>query len=325
MAMATHADPVLANDMRESLAERARAAGLRVSTMELQRADDRQDLVQRMVDTSAAADVLFVVGLDRLVTDITGRTRRTSAVANLNQRRDEMPTLLDVRVVFWVAKSAYASLTDVAWDFCRVMLTIAEFEQTRADDSDEDADDELAGIYREHFSFVWRCLVHLGVRESDLDDVAQDVFVMAARRLADRKELNISVKAWLFGIASRCAKSHHRQLIRRQRKAHALDNAQDSNVHEPRSRYDARALLLSMLDELEHEQREIYILDEIEGVTVNEAAEALHVNVNTLNSRLRVARRKMAALTERVLAEERAATEQTTSQDPPRRTRGTND
>lgn len=135
LAIAIAADRVLAAVAREQLREQARGAGLRVATLELHYDDERHDIVQMMVDASAEADVLFVVGLDRLVTDVFGRTRQTTAIANLNQRRDDLPQVLDVRVVFWVAKAAYPSLSDLAWDFCQVMLTTAELEATRQQSS----------------------------------------------------------------------------------------------------------------------------------------------------------------------------------------------
>jgi tetratricopeptide (TPR) repeat protein len=132
LAIAICADRVLAAEAREQLREQVRGAGLRVATLELHYDDERHDIVQMMVDASADADALFVVGIDRLVTDVFGRTRQTTAIANLNQRRDDLPQVLDVRVVFWVAKAAYPSLSDLAWDFCQVMLTTAELEGTRA-------------------------------------------------------------------------------------------------------------------------------------------------------------------------------------------------
>jgi tetratricopeptide (TPR) repeat protein len=137
LAIAICADRVLAAEAREQLRAQIRGAGLRVATLELHYDDERHNIVQMMVDASADADALFVVGLDRLVTDVFGRTRQTTAIANLNQRRDDLPQVLDVRVVFWVAKAAYPSLSDMAWDFCQVMLTTAELEATRELSNDQ--------------------------------------------------------------------------------------------------------------------------------------------------------------------------------------------
>ena len=132
LALALYVDPALAREHRVRLLERIRARGRGAVIAEFQHDDDRQDLVQRLAGASAGTDVLFVVGLDRLVLDHQGRTRWTSAIANLNQRRDELPRLLDARIVFWIAEAAYSSLLEVAQDLCQVMLTTAEFRDVRS-------------------------------------------------------------------------------------------------------------------------------------------------------------------------------------------------
>lgn len=134
LAMATYADAVLAHDYRAQLIDRVGAQGCRVGIVEFGVDDDRVDLVGRIAAAGAAGaevDALFVIGLERLVVDARGRPRNSPAIANLNQRRDELPELWSVRVVFWLAKAAYPQLTDVAWDLVQVMLTTAEFERTR--------------------------------------------------------------------------------------------------------------------------------------------------------------------------------------------------
>ncbi len=131
LALVLHADRVLADEARERLRARMTAQGRRIATLELSYADEREDLAQRMLDASADADALFVVGLDRLATDAFGRPRQTAALANLNQSRDKLPDLLDVRVVFWVAKAADAALTDAAADFLQVMLSVIELDAAR--------------------------------------------------------------------------------------------------------------------------------------------------------------------------------------------------
>ncbi len=131
LALVLYVDPALAREHRVRLLERIRARGQRAAIVEFDSDDDQQDLVERLSSASTSTEVLFVVGLDRLVIDNLGRTRWTSAIANLNQRRDELPQLIDARVVFWIAEAAYSSLMEVAWDLCQVMLTTAEFRGVR--------------------------------------------------------------------------------------------------------------------------------------------------------------------------------------------------
>ena len=54
-------------------------------------------------------------------------------------------------------------------------------------------------IYEAHASRVLRTLRRLGVRDADLEDVAQGVFVVVHRKLPEFAGRS-SLKTWLFGI-----------------------------------------------------------------------------------------------------------------------------
>src|SRR4051812_1143348 len=62
----------------------------------------------------------------------------------------------------------------------------------------------VAEVFREHAPFVWRALRRLGVREADVEDACQEVFVVVHRRLADF-EGRSSVRTWVYGICVRVA------------------------------------------------------------------------------------------------------------------------
>jgi DNA-directed RNA polymerase specialized sigma24 family protein len=63
----------------------------------------------------------------------------------------------------------------------------------------------LAQIYDAHFDFVWRNARRLGVPEASADDVAQDVFMIVHRRIADY-DGRAPLQAWIFGILVRVAR-----------------------------------------------------------------------------------------------------------------------
>src|SRR5262245_7643872 len=65
-------------------------------------------------------------------------------------------------------------------------------------------------VYEEHFEFVWRTLRRLGVPAADLADVAQEVFLVVHRRLADFEERS-KVTTWLFRIATHAARDRRRR------------------------------------------------------------------------------------------------------------------
>src|SRR3954451_4446884 len=63
----------------------------------------------------------------------------------------------------------------------------------------------------QHYEFVWRSARRLGVRSADLDDVVQEVFVVAASRLDEiTHELGFLFRACL-GAASQSRRSVRRR------------------------------------------------------------------------------------------------------------------
>jgi RNA polymerase sigma-70 factor, ECF subfamily len=148
-------------------------------------------------------------------------------------------------------------------------------------------------VYRAHFAFVWRSARRLGVREASLDDVVQEVFVIVHRRLADF-EGRSSIRTWLFGITLRVARDHRRSTARRSPLGDAIDpdtlRATSSSPAESMEKAEAVRLLHTLLDELDDERREIFVMAELEQMTMPDIATTLGVNVNTAYARLRAAR-----------------------------------
>jgi RNA polymerase sigma-70 factor (ECF subfamily) len=148
-------------------------------------------------------------------------------------------------------------------------------------------------IYEDSLDFVWRSLQSLGVRDDTLDDAVQDVFLVVHRRLADF-EARSSVRTWVFGIAIRVARDHRR---RRQRKGGLapLDFEIASlgpGPYEEAERAEALREIAYVLEQLDEDKREIFVLAEMEQLTAPEISAALGVNVNTIYSRVRAARRQ---------------------------------
>ncbi len=161
-------------------------------------------------------------------------------------------------------------------------------------------------VYRESFSFVWRSAKRLGVRDAALDDVVQEVFVVVHRRLADF-EGRSSLKTWLFGITLRVVRDHRRALRRRD-PGPPVDpdtlGAIGGPAHDA-EKAEAIRLLHALLDQLDDERREIFVMAELEQLPMPEIAEALAINVNTAYARLRLARQEF----EQALARHRARDE----------------
>lgn len=148
-------------------------------------------------------------------------------------------------------------------------------------------------LFQQHFAFVWRCLRTLGVCAADIDDVTQEVFIVAHRRLAEF-ESERALRPWLYGILRHVA-SNHRRGRRRARQR------EDRLHHEPPppppktpiealEAQEAADLVTRTLQKLEPNRREVFLLVEVEQLPIPEVAVALDIPINTAYSRLRLAR-----------------------------------
>ena len=156
--------------------------------------------------------------------------------------------------------------------------------------------DLTTALVREHFAFVWRVLRRLGLSEPDADDAAQQVFIVAARRSADIAPG--SERAFLFGTAMNVA-SHLQRSERRRREDPdgELEQRRDSRPgpDELVDRRRARDLLDQVLAEMNLELRVVFVLYEVEELTMIEIARLLEVPQGTVASRLRRAREDFTA------------------------------
>lgn len=147
--------------------------------------------------------------------------------------------------------------------------------------------------YRQHFKYVWALLGRLGVPEASLDDVTQEVFLVLHRRRTEFRG-GSSVRTWLHGIALHTARRHRAKLDRRRRRADLIEPGAPPPTPEAEVG-ERRALqrLDHLLGQLGDEQREVFVLAEIAELRAPEIAELLGVKLNTVYSRLRLARRHL--------------------------------
>jgi len=146
-------------------------------------------------------------------------------------------------------------------------------------------------VYREHFQSVWRLLRRLGVPAAVLDDAAQDVFLVVHRKLADF-DPRAPLRSWVFAISVRVA-SEHRRRAGRMRAAQLEDVVPDTRPGpaELGELKQELQLLHDILGELDEDKRTVFVLSELEQLTAPEIAAVLGVNLNTVYSRQRAARK----------------------------------
>jgi RNA polymerase sigma-70 factor (ECF subfamily) len=152
----------------------------------------------------------------------------------------------------------------------------------------------LQELVREYLSLVYRLLRHLGVPPGDLDDACQEVFLILARRHSDINPG--SERPFLSSVSARIA-SRWRRTHRRRNESDSDELQSQPCTSEPSPEQqlellEAQRLLLQVLDALPDVLREVFVLFEIEELTMRDISEVLAIPQGTVASRLRIARQQ---------------------------------
>lgn len=163
---------------------------------------------------------------------------------------------------------------------------------------------EFTDVFRQHFDFVWRTLRSLGVPQAAVDDAVQEVFICVHRRLPEF-ERRSALKTWIYSIAYHTAQNQRRSA--RRREAACLDASvmalemvsQEPGPGEHVAGVQAGRFVLDFLDRIPRERRDVFVLCVLEELPAPDVAEILQVKLNTVYSRLRLARAEFRAALER--------------------------
>jgi RNA polymerase sigma-70 factor (ECF subfamily) len=161
----------------------------------------------------------------------------------------------------------------------------------------------LEALVEGQYEFVWRQVRRLGVRDGDADDAAQQVFLVAARKLDQIREG--CEKSFLYQTALRVASDYRR--ANRRRFESSFSDATDlpdridfaPSTDELLDLQRARRVLDNVLDRLPMDLRAVFVLHELEQTTMADIAQLLNVPSGTVASRLRRARTQFFEILER--------------------------
>lgn len=165
-------------------------------------------------------------------------------------------------------------------------------------------EEEKVALIRAHLVPVWGFLRRLGLSPEDAEDAAQEVFLTVIKKLDaifDGQE-----KRFLFGVAVRVA-SHRRRALR----SHGsrlveleVESVESGAIpsDELMERKQALVLLDRALASLDEELRAVFILYELEEMTMQEIANVTETPLGTVSTRLRRAREQFQKATRRLQA-----------------------
>jgi RNA polymerase sigma-70 factor (ECF subfamily) len=162
---------------------------------------------------------------------------------------------------------------------------------------------QFASVFHAHAPFAWRLLRRLGVADRDAHDVCHDVFVVVHRKLAHIGAQS-SIRSFVYGVCVRAASDYRRSArVRLERLSDPMDEADEawfSNLPDEQvERRLATAFLMSLLERMEETKREVFVLYEMDELTMAEVADIVGCPVQTAYSRLHAARKEIRAAFER--------------------------
>lgn len=164
----------------------------------------------------------------------------------------------------------------------------------------------FAAFYAAHAQTVARWAARLGGPSADVEDITQEVFLVANRRLSGFRGDSL-VSTWLFGITSRIVANDRRRRKLRQWWFRLAPNAGErapvvsENALEQLETRERRVLFHRALDRLSERQRRALVLFELEEMSVDDVA--AHMRVRPGNVRVLVHRARAAFLKSMVACE----------------------
>ncbi len=155
---------------------------------------------------------------------------------------------------------------------------------------------DAAALFRAHAAFVANFLHRLGSQPAEVDDLVQEVFLVAHRRGGFIEDGRARPTTWLAEIAIRVA-SVARRSKRRSREQPDQDRVIDAHSREvdpSRAAETTEALdrVQHALDSLEPERRAIFVLFELQGEPCSAIAASFEIPIGTVYSRLHKARKQ---------------------------------
>lgn len=153
---------------------------------------------------------------------------------------------------------------------------------------------DLGRLFDAHAPYLVRVLHRLTGSRETAEDIVQEVFLLAYNR---RNELEdrTGIRTWLYRAALNHVRHRRRSFARYQGlldryQAHPGNKGQADGPDEEASRVERGRLVQACVLTLSPKLREVFVLYELEELEGTEIAQILDLPVNTVWSRLRLAR-----------------------------------
>jgi RNA polymerase sigma-70 factor, ECF subfamily len=141
-------------------------------------------------------------------------------------------------------------------------------------------------LYDRHAEAVQGMVYRLLGRDTELDDIVQEVFIYALYSI-DKLREPAALKAWLLGVAVGKVRSHLRRRFRRRWLSFLpQEELPDPPAPSPEPQAELTRDVCGILDHLPADERIALVVHRIEGLPLHEAAKACSMSLSTFKRRL---------------------------------------
>ena len=157
-------------------------------------------------------------------------------------------------------------------------------------------------VYKASSSFVYNVALRVVNNREDALEVAQEVFMVIYHKLKDFR-FESSFKTWVYRVTANYAINFSKKLSRIKTVPFEEDFGDGAVFNEAPAHMDQdhqNQLVENLLGQLNPDQRACVVLRDIQGLSYEEIAQALNININTVRSRLKRSREKLLSLSKQV-------------------------
>lgn len=175
------------------------------------------------------------------------------------------------------------------------MEDIAKDILIRASQGDMEA---FEAVYKASSSFVYNVAFRIVNNREDALEVAQEVFLIIYDKLKGFR-FESSFNTWVYRITANCAINYAKRNSRIKTVPFEDAFGEGAVLNEAQTHMDQEhqsQLVEKLLAELNPDQRACLVLRDIQGLSYEEIAQVLNININTVRSRLKRSREKLLSL-----------------------------
>ena len=161
-------------------------------------------------------------------------------------------------------------------------------------------------IYKATAGFVYHVAFRVTGNKQDAEEVMQEVFLTVSHKLRSFR-FQSSFKTWIYRVTANCAINYSKKISKERNRTveydenlNPLETPDEAGTKIDRE--DREVLVHSLLKTLNPDQRACLALRNLEGLSYQEIAESLNININTVRSRLKRGREALLSLRKEAIA-----------------------